>query len=486
MLAGRRGGGPSAGVWAPRLVGVCFLLASLTSSQSPNGVTAPLTDCSEGYLWNADRQQCLDVNECEIIPDACKGQLKCINHFGGYLCLPRSALVIRTPSGETHGGGGGGAFQPAGESPPGGHAAPPPRRAVTEVGDAAEDVMSPCAPGHGLQDGVCVDVDECVGGGEPVCPPSKTCANTAGSYTCQCPSGYQESYGGVCVDINECLYGHCQQRCVNSPGSYRCQCSAGFVLADNDHSCQDVDECAGEQPPCAQLCANSHGSFQCRCEAGYSLARDRRACTDVDECRHSTSLCHYRCHNTDGSFHCSCPEGFSMHSNNRSCLDVNECEGGSGGPACRDSQRCYNLPGGHRCIDALVCREPYTQSADDLCVCPSELPACTDLPYSVRYKFMDIAGGRRVPADIFYLQSRVHYQGAYNSFQIRAGNEAKEFVLRQLNEHTAMLALIRAVRGPRDIPLELEVFTVHPLLGLHTSSLLRLHIFVTSQPFGNR
>lgn len=38
-----------------------------------------------------------DVNECETIPDACKGEMKCFNHYGGYLCLPRSASVIPAP-----------------------------------------------------------------------------------------------------------------------------------------------------------------------------------------------------------------------------------------------------------------------------------------------------------------------------------------------------------------------------------------------------
>lgn len=38
-----------------------------------------------------------DINECETIPEACKGEMKCFNHYGGYLCLPRSASVIPAP-----------------------------------------------------------------------------------------------------------------------------------------------------------------------------------------------------------------------------------------------------------------------------------------------------------------------------------------------------------------------------------------------------
>ena len=41
-----------------------------------------------------------DVNECLTIPEACKGEMKCINHYGGYLCLPRSAAVINDLHGE--------------------------------------------------------------------------------------------------------------------------------------------------------------------------------------------------------------------------------------------------------------------------------------------------------------------------------------------------------------------------------------------------
>lgn len=41
-----------------------------------------------------------DVNECLTIPEACKGEMKCINHYGGYLCLPRSAAIINDLHGE--------------------------------------------------------------------------------------------------------------------------------------------------------------------------------------------------------------------------------------------------------------------------------------------------------------------------------------------------------------------------------------------------
>jgi len=40
---------------------------------------------------------CLDINECDTIQEACQGEMKCFNHYGGYLCLPRSAHVVTAP-----------------------------------------------------------------------------------------------------------------------------------------------------------------------------------------------------------------------------------------------------------------------------------------------------------------------------------------------------------------------------------------------------
>ncbi|CAF88429.1 unnamed protein product, partial [Tetraodon nigroviridis] len=105
-----------------------------------------------------------DVNECETIPDACKGEMKCFNHYGGYLCLPRSASVI-----------------PAAEPP------------ITPT------ATNPCAPGYepqGDRDS-CVDVDECERD-EHDCQPSQECINTLGAFTCQCPDGYRK-VGTECI-----------------------------------------------------------------------------------------------------------------------------------------------------------------------------------------------------------------------------------------------------------------------------------------------
>lgn len=41
-----------------------------------------------------------DIDECALLNDACKGGMQCINHFGGYLCLPKSAVIYISKEGE--------------------------------------------------------------------------------------------------------------------------------------------------------------------------------------------------------------------------------------------------------------------------------------------------------------------------------------------------------------------------------------------------
>lgn len=58
--------------------------------------------------------------------------------------------------------------------------------------------------------GDCTDVDEC---SSNVCPDNSNCANSVGSYTCECVYGYEED-GDDCVEINECDLGNdCSQVC---------------------------------------------------------------------------------------------------------------------------------------------------------------------------------------------------------------------------------------------------------------------------------
>ncbi|XP_044304676.1 EGF-containing fibulin-like extracellular matrix protein 2 isoform X1 [Varanus komodoensis] len=436
----------------------CLLLATLLRAAILQELEDPdaITKCTDGYDWDPESQHCKDVNECETIPQACKGEMKCINHFGGYLCLPRSASVINDVSSE----------RPPPPSPPRPrHPHPVPRQSTCPQGYEPD--------GHGP----CVDTDECEYDLHD-CQPSQQCINTPGGFHCQCPDGYRK-IGTECVDIDECRYRYCQHRCVNSPGSFSCQCEPGFQLASNNRSCVDVNECE-MGVPCQQRCFNTYGTFICRCNQGYELDHDGFTCKDVDECSYSTYLCQFQCVNEPGHFSCVCPQGYQQLST-RLCKDVNECETGT--HQCTESQNCVNYYGGYRCVEKNRCQEPYMQIAENRCLCPATNPLCRDKPSSIIHRYMSITADRTVPSDIFQIQATSIYPGAYNTFQIRSGNEQGEFYIRQINNISAMLVLARPVTGPREFVLDLEMVTVNTLMNYRSSSVLRLTVFVGAHSF---
>ena len=84
-------------------------------------------------------------------------------------------------------------------------------------------------------------------------------------------------------DINECLSsnGGCDQNCLNLEGSYKCSCEGGFLLAGDNRTCEDVDECL--TTPCDHECINVPGAFRCECREGYRLEEDEISCLGTKE-----------------------------------------------------------------------------------------------------------------------------------------------------------------------------------------------------------
>uniref|UniRef100_A0A1A7X0F7 Fibulin 5 n=1 Tax=Iconisemion striatum TaxID=60296 RepID=A0A1A7X0F7_9TELE len=449
------------------LVALVFILLHIQSGLGQS--------CTHGFSYDSRLRECADVNECVILPQACQGDMQCVNQIGGYRCIP-VGLYDRP-------------FRP--NSPVLPELSYPdadPDRAADvflpgrqrSVEPSYPRVSSPalCTLGYApAADGTCNDVDECETNSHH-CNPTQVCINTAGGYTCSCTEGYW-LIGGQCQDIDECRYGYCQQLCANTPGSYSCSCNPGFNLNPDQRTCQDVDEC--EDEPCSHGCINTYGSFMCNCDEGFELASDGTSCIDWDECSFSEFLCQYRCVNTPGSFSCICPPGYYLYEDGRSCEDINECD--TGNNTCTTQQVCFNFQGGYICLNPLQCQPPYVAVSDNQCMCSAENPACRSRPFTILYRHMDLSSGRSVPADIFQMQATTRYPGSFYIFQIQSGNDGREFYMRQTSNVSATLVLARPIKGPREVVLDLEMVTVNNVINFRGSSIIRLTIYVSEHPF---
>ena len=139
------------------------ILLSITSLEESSGSYRCV--CKQGF--KPAGKSCVDVNECEEIPNICSHD--CTNLWGSYRCHCREGYKLSTDSRS------------------------------------------------------CVDIDEC----EETHRCMGQCYNEPGSYRCSCPNGYKISSNGLsCEDIDECQTQQpCQGRnsqCHNTRGSFKC------------------------------------------------------------------------------------------------------------------------------------------------------------------------------------------------------------------------------------------------------------------------
>ncbi|KAH9505479.1 hypothetical protein Btru_057418 [Bulinus truncatus] len=88
-----------------------------------------------------------------------------------------------------------------------------------------------CKPGWKSRD-CSVDVNECLGTNNKVCPPNSDCINTVGSYRCDCHLGYQwDTASQTCYESKECMYKKCSHTCyILQPGVEQCACPDDMEL----------------------------------------------------------------------------------------------------------------------------------------------------------------------------------------------------------------------------------------------------------------
>uniref|UniRef100_A0A3P9NW50 Fibulin 2 n=1 Tax=Poecilia reticulata TaxID=8081 RepID=A0A3P9NW50_POERE len=344
------------------------------------------------------------------------------------------------------------------------------------------------------------DIDECTTLTQP-CSSGFTCVNTAGSYICNrkitCSRGYHASpegsrcVGKICINLSRADFGlhRCAegQLCHNMAGSYRCECRTGY---HSNLQSADVNECLTSQ--CSQECANIYGSYQCYCRKGYYLREDRHTCegghfkpqiharlmrdsyrnlinlpchSDIDECSQSIGhLCAYRCVNTPGDYQCACPEyGYAMSPNGRSCRDIDECATGTHN--CSLGEKCYNIQGGYRCL-----------SRCERISCPNYLQ-CQNSPQRITYYYLSFQSNIVIPAQIFRIGPAPAYSGDNVIVTITEGNEESYFSTRKLNAYTGAVFLQRQVQSPRDFLITVEMKLWRQ--GKFATFQARLYIFIT-------
>ncbi|XP_056147652.1 EGF-containing fibulin-like extracellular matrix protein 1 isoform X2 [Lampris incognitus] len=272
---------------------LCVVFAHVISQEAEEPISYT---CTDGYEYDSARQQCRDIDECALVEEACKGGMKCINHFGGYLCLPQNAQIFVSNENEQ---------TEQTEPIPAVLPAPPSRVQLTRVHSGARRGQQTsrtvrCTPGFTADEqNFCRDVNEC----ETQSPCQHQCYNLIGSFLCQCDQGYELAADSVsCQDINECSFSSymCQYQCVNNPGSYSCECPDGYQL-QGTRVCQDINECEAGSHDCREdeMCWNYYGGFRCYprnpCQEPYTRSSENRClCRSQTECQGLTPSIVYK------------------------------------------------------------------------------------------------------------------------------------------------------------------------------------------------
>lgn len=340
--------------------------------------------CQDGF--EPQGSVCSDIDECRTENNICGDHSTCTNTPGSYHCECENGFVGTPPRILCK--------APCEDVKCGPHAYCKPDR--TEAYCMCEEgwTYNPSDISAG-----CIDIDECdaVHGPSGRCGQNAICRNVPGSYSCECPKGFNGNPAIQCFEINECTQeGRCGPGaiCKNLPGSYECTCPDG-TLPDPDPSvrCVAIVTCANDEGcPGNSICDQSHRCLcpepnigndcrhpcesmscgpnahcmivnrvaQCLCSEGFA-GGPLGGCIDINECAGNACPSGAVCTNTPGSYTCQCPGGTSGDPYKGGCAKTGVVI------SCSESQPC---PIGENCISdsysgtsVCICRQGYMRDA---------------------------------------------------------------------------------------------------------------------------
>ncbi|KAM4797487.1 signal peptide, CUB and EGF-like domain-containing protein 3 isoform 4-T4 [Rhinophrynus dorsalis] len=191
-------------------------------SRCHDAATGVHCSCPMGFMLQADRKTCKDIDECRMNNGGCDHI--CRNSVGSFECGCRKGYKLL----------------------------------INERG--------------------CQDIDEC--SFDRTC--DHICVNSPGSYQCQCQKGYA-LYGVThCGDIDECSInrGGCKFNCINTPGGFECTCPLGFKLHWNRKDCVELVKCSPTVTPyratltCSRNGKKDNCSLSCSTKTFYQPESD--------------------------------------------------------------------------------------------------------------------------------------------------------------------------------------------------------------------
>ncbi|XP_068198403.1 thrombomodulin-like [Antennarius striatus] len=195
---------------------------------------------------------------------------------------------------------------------------------------------------------------------DPCAKCAQGCQQVGDTRACKCNQGYRLAEDGIgCEDVDECAEENpCTgdgEECENTVGDFECRCGDGFE--EEDGVCVDVSVCQRCEH---MLCDKVNGVYECMCRKGFRVSpADRTRCVMTCTEAHCPASCVL---NHENKLHqCFCPDGYiiDMDTSTPTCYDINECELEK-----QCEHKCENLFGGYRCL----CDEGFKLHKSYMCV----------------------------------------------------------------------------------------------------------------------